>query len=120
DPHHRSLPPFIRVVLLGVFVTKWATARGGQQPPAPSPNQGEPPPSSKRNPPVPSPNRNPPTRPSQPGARTSPPSAPPTIVTPFPVPPANSQVTPLALDDAVRLALAQPSRFQQNQLNELI
>lgn len=107
-------------MLIAAFVIIMATSLRGQQPPAPSPNQGEPPPSSKRNPPVPSPNRNPPTRPSQPGAPTSPPSAPPTIVTPFPVPPANSQVTPLALDDAVRLALAQPSKFQQNQLNELI
>src|SRR5262245_55665205 len=97
-----------------------ATSLRSQQPPAPSPNQGQPPPSSKQNPPAPSPNRNLPTRPSQPGAPTSPPSAPPTNVTPSPVPPANSQVTPLTLDEAVRLALAQPSKFQQNQLNELI
>src|SRR5262249_48387452 len=116
----RDLTTFIRVVLIAAFVIIMATSLRGQQPPAPSPNQGQPPPSSHQNPLAPSPNRNPPTRLAQPGAPTSLPSAPPTNVTLSPVPPANSQATPLAFDEALRLALAQPSKVQQNQLNEFI
>src|SRR5262245_5325311 len=116
----RDLAPFIRVVLIAAFVIIMATSLRGQQPPTPSPHQGHPPPSSQQNRPALSSNRNPPTHPSHPRAPTAPPSTPPAIGTPAPAPPANSHVTPLALDDAVRLALAQPSRFQQNQLNELI
>src|SRR5262245_59985830 len=83
----RDLTPFIRVARIAAFVLIMATSLRGQQPPAPSPNQGQPPLSSQENSIAPSPNRNPPTRLSQPGAPTSLPSAPPTNVTPSPFPP---------------------------------
>jgi outer membrane protein len=105
---------FLRVILtVAVIITASSLGRSQQPAPQPKPEQ----------PALPQ-NQNPPAQPSAPGQQNQQPKptapAPPA---PF-APPAAQQpgqpATPLALNEAVRLAGAQASNFQQAQINELI
>src|SRR5438067_10816323 len=94
----------LRAIFATVFLLANCFDGHSQQSPAPPVQPNNPTQSPIQNPPAPSANQNPPA-PNPPLASPASPG---------------QAVTPLALDDAVRLALVQASNFQQAQLAERI